>query len=527
MTIDDNNELEVYGNKQEINVEFLYQSNTPENTLEDLSTSPLASVRLRTAIAASAINDLNWNIVLLEGKVNKKIDLLLVGKVGPQLVNQWLTKIEIVKSYGGKIVIDYTDHHLDSNTPVGEFYRKAIKLANIVVCSSSKLKDYISNFTKVPTFVIHEPIEIPISKPVSKVNEITTILWFGHISNLKYLVESLYNNFKKINKARLILMTNTVPLPQDLLNEIESFELENLEIFVVPWTKKEMLKAAEISDFCIIPTGYKDETKKGASPNRLITSLSMGLPTLSDHLDSYLPFKKFFEVINSETIKSYIENPLANKQLILEAQEIISKEFSEQKIKADWINAFTQINSNMFKEKKPPPEVKLNLGCGDKIINGYINVDVVATRAGKQPDIICDLHNLSIFESNYADEILAVHVVEHFWHWEIIEILKEWTRVLKPGGKMILECPNLISAAEEFLKNPDIAALGGKEGQRSMWVFYGDPGWKDPLMIHRWGYTPRSLAFIMNEAGLSNLRQEPAQFKLREPRDMRITGIKK
>lgn len=170
--------------------------------------------------------------------------------------------------------------------------------------------------------------------------------------------------------------------------------------------------------------------------------------------------------------------------------------------------------------------VRMNLGCGDKILDGYINVDVVEARAGKSPDVICDLHDLSAFENDFADEILAVHVIEHFWQWEVVSILKEWTRVLKPGGKMILECPNLVSAAQEFLKDPDGAALGGREGQRSMWVFYGDPGWKDPLMIHRWGYTPRSLATVMHQAGLINLAQEPAQFKLREPRDMRITGQK-
>jgi hypothetical protein len=32
---------------------------------------------------------------------------------------------------------------------------------------------------------------------------------------------------------------------------------------------------------------------------------------------------------------------------------------------------------------------------------------------------------------------------------------------------------------------------------------------------------------VMAEAGLANLRQEPAQFKLREPRDMRIVGEKR
>jgi SAM-dependent methyltransferase len=170
--------------------------------------------------------------------------------------------------------------------------------------------------------------------------------------------------------------------------------------------------------------------------------------------------------------------------------------------------------------------LKLNLGCGDKILDGYVNVDVAESRAGKRPDVLCDLRALAPFEENAADEILSVHVVEHFWRWEVVGILKEWARVLKPGGRLILECPNLKSACEAFLANPEAHAGPGAEGQRTMWVFYGDPAWRDPLMVHRWGYTPRSLAYVMHEAGLVNLRQEPAQFKLREPRDMRIVGEK-
>ena len=170
--------------------------------------------------------------------------------------------------------------------------------------------------------------------------------------------------------------------------------------------------------------------------------------------------------------------------------------------------------------------MKLNLGCGDKILDGYVNVDVAEARAGKRPDVLCDLHALRQFADDTADEILSVHVVEHFWRWEVVGVLKEWARVLKPGGVMILECPNLQSACEAFLANPDLHSGPGQEGQRTMWVFYGDPAWRDPLMVHRWGYTPRSLAYVMHEAGLVNLRQEPARFKLREPRDMRVVGEK-
>lgn len=172
-----------------------------------------------------------------------------------------------------------------------------------------------------------------------------------------------------------------------------------------------------------------------------------------------------------------------------------------------------------------PSLVRLNLGCGDKILEGYINVDVAPSRKDKQPDIICDLKTLT-FPDGHADEILSVHAIEHFYYWEVEALLAEWVRVLKPGGRLIVECPNLAAAARALLKNPQQGALPGKEGQMTMWVFYGDPEWKDPLMCHRWGYTPESLKDLLQKVGLVSVRQERAQFKKREPRDMRIVGQK-
>lgn len=117
--------------------------------------------------------------------------------------------------------------------------------------------------------------------------------------------------------------------------------------------------------------------------------------------------------------------------------------------------------------------VRLNLGCEDKILEIYVNVDVASERVGKLPDVVCDVRKLDNFSDNFADETLAVHVVEHFWRWEVVKTLKEWVRVLKPGGKMILECPNLKSAREEFLKNVDKHSRPGQEGQRTMCLLWG------------------------------------------------------
>ena len=78
--------------------------------------------------------------------------------------------------------------------------------------------------------------------------------------------------------------------------------------------------------------------------------------------------------------------------------------------------------------------VKLNLGCGDKILPGYINVDIDLSRSEKhpdskpgsglsrtekRPDLDADIRDLSRIKPSIADEILAVHVIEHFYYWEV------------------------------------------------------------------------------------------------------------
>ena len=98
-------------------------------------------------------------------------------------------------------------------------------------------------------------------------------------------------------------------------------------------------------------------------------------------------------------------------------------------------------------------------------------------------------------------------------------------KILKPGGKLILECPNLVNACKAIIENPQVASLPDSNGQMSMWPLYGDPSWQDPLMVHKWAYTPDSLIKVVASAGFSNVKQEKAKFKLREPRDMRVTGI--
>lgn len=167
--------------------------------------------------------------------------------------------------------------------------------------------------------------------------------------------------------------------------------------------------------------------------------------------------------------------------------------------------------------------MRLNLGCGHRLLPGYVNVDIVDERATVKPDVQCDIRALK-FDDGVADEVLSVHVIEHFYRWEVASLIKEWIRVLKPGGEIVIETPNLETACRELLKNPKEGSL--PKSPQTMWVLYGDPKWEDPLMCHKWLYTPWSLGLLLHQAGLINVRQELAQYKRKDPRDMRIVGKK-
>jgi len=80
--------------------------------------------------------------------------------------------------------------------------------------------------------------------------------------------------------------------------------------------------------------------------------------------------------------------------------------------------------------------MKLNLGCGDKKLDGYVNVDVCG-----EPDINFDLSQFPWpFDDNSADEISSSHFLEHVQDYE--KTILEIHRILKPGGILHFKVPH-------------------------------------------------------------------------------------
>ncbi len=84
--------------------------------------------------------------------------------------------------------------------------------------------------------------------------------------------------------------------------------------------------------------------------------------------------------------------------------------------------------------------MKLHLGCGDKILKGFTNVDI---RKKEGVDLVDDISSLSEIKNESVELIYACHVLEHFGRYEYKKVLKRWYDVLETGGTLRLAVPDL------------------------------------------------------------------------------------
>lgn len=83
--------------------------------------------------------------------------------------------------------------------------------------------------------------------------------------------------------------------------------------------------------------------------------------------------------------------------------------------------------------------MKINLGCGKRKMPGFINIDI---QERVNPDLVCDITEGLPYEENTVDEVVAIDFIEHLERPEVMRLMDEIHRVLKPGGKFFHRTPS-------------------------------------------------------------------------------------
>jgi len=102
-----------------------------------------------------------------------------------------------------------------------------------------------------------------------------------------------------------------------------------------------------------------------------------------------------------------------------------------------------------FFPSKPDGKVRLHLGCGQDYWPGYVNVDIGA-------DALCDLRmDFTRIGERYPHdsvaEVALIHSLSYLRLWQARDLFIELYQILEPGGRIIVELPDLAKCAQKLL----------------------------------------------------------------------------
>jgi predicted SAM-dependent methyltransferase len=155
---------------------------------------------------------------------------------------------------------------------------------------------------------------------------------------------------------------------------------------------------------------------------------------------------------------------------------------------------------------------RLHLGCGNVRLEGYVNVDIVPTPA---TDLTADIAQLSEFADCSVEEIRLEAVLEHLYRHQRKAALREWYRILQPGGWLIIAyVPDFDVLVDAYIhRRPGIdhEVFDLDEAYR---YTHGDPApWNAPEQIHKDLFTRESLARDLAEAGFEAAQIENVRYR--------------
>lgn len=152
---------------------------------------------------------------------------------------------------------------------------------------------------------------------------------------------------------------------------------------------------------------------------------------------------------------------------------------------------------------KSTDNVRFHIGCGDKKLQGYINIDVVPTEGA---DILMDVSkDLFLIPSGIASEIRLESVFEHFYQHKQDRILKDFYRILKKGGKLVIKwLPDFDAVIDAYQNKKNIIANKCFDISKVRQYIYGEISHDDsPNELHKDLFTKETMKQLLQHNGFT------------------------
>lgn len=145
----------------------------------------------------------------------------------------------------------------------------------------------------------------------------------------------------------------------------------------------------------------------------------------------------------------------------------------------------------------------LEIGPGKRPLPGFETLNIVGN-----PTYRCDASKPLPLPDDTFDLIYASHVLEHIDWEKTVEVLREWVRVLRPGGDLEIWVPNGKLIAESLLNGcvPEKWCRANPERDPCKWASGRIFAYGPSHNHHRAFFTPNYLMKCLKQAGLHDCR---------------------
>jgi glycosyltransferase involved in cell wall biosynthesis len=531
----------------------------------DLYDSAAPSVRYRACVPARELVEREHSVrVLAFESASRSVtakrmidaDLVVIGRSFRRDTEQLARE---VRARGARVVVDICAEHF-TDPELALHQHALVDLADAIVVSSPQLGLMVDRETGRESLIVPDPCEGPEGEPrfAPAGGSELKLLWFGDSTGLEGLARGVSDVVPLVARraGSLRVVTDCVERATERLAQLS---LGSLRVDFATLSKESLWEELERCDVVLLPGPPGQTVEQAGSPNRLVEALRAGRLAVAHPLGCYREFAPYSWIGAdlAEGIDWALESPLEARRRIAAGQRFVELGFSAEMVADRWEAVFREAMAapgSPYRRRSTDKRAAELLGCGavdrdepeddpkagraEGSASGALPdcgpsgderpVRISLHAAGRTSDpgeqgereVVCDVHQLDALPDAHADELVAVHVIESLWRWEIVETLEEWRRVLRPGGVLVIVSVDLDRACHAL-----VGAVSGSEGrERALRALYGDPRARDPLACRRWGYTAESLGPLLREAGYVNVRLDPAGLDDVDSLDMRIVA---
>jgi hypothetical protein len=152
--------------------------------------------------------------------------------------------------------------------------------------------------------------------------------------------------------------------------------------------------------------------------------------------------------------------------------------------------------------------MKLNLGSGTELLEDYINIDL---KTGQKA------YPLG-YEDGTIDEIRASHLLEHFSHRDVFNVLCHWVSKLKEGGILKIAVPDFSKIVKLY---------GDRSDGKFPYYLMGEQ--EDENDFHKSIFDSETLKQLLEASGLSGIKEWKSEMQdcASLPVSLNLMGVKK